>query len=204
MKAALLRSLALALLAAPWYPASAQFRDEPDPTETNVSGKTPETIILSWPTYSYRLARAMIAQYGQPTEARDEALVWHDNGPWKRTVVHREAPGGRAFKRNKGRLEQSAAYRADPAKLDLLARYDREIEADLSEGRLTSRADTEAENFLALNLADEVLTGRREPREAAQLRQKLLHEGPAGKSSSYRDGLMFGRDDQFANPESPD
>lgn len=185
-------------------PAAAQFRDDPDPTETNVSGRTAETTILSWPTFSYRLARMMIAEYGQPSEIRDDAVVWNDNGPWKRTVVYRDPPSGRVFRRNKGRLEQSAAYRANPDALDRLAAFDRDVEVDLAEARITSRADSEADNFISLNLADEVLSGRKDPKEAASLRQKLEREAPAGKSSSYRDGLLFSAPERYADPESPD
>jgi hypothetical protein len=182
----------------------AQMHNIEDATDISVSGKTPESIIISWPTYSYRLARMMIAKYGQPTEAGEKRLVWDDNGPWKRTVVYREDPTGRVFKRSRGRLEQSAAYRVTADKLDALARFDKELEADVDAGRLIVRSDSESENFLALNLADEVIKGRRSPKDASELREKLSHLQRSGKASSYTDGLLFVRKDQFANPESPD
>jgi len=72
---------------------------ESDLAEITLSGRTAESIILAWPTYSYRLARLMIAKYGQPSEATDTGHM-HDNWPWKRTVVHRDAPG-RIFNRGK-------------------------------------------------------------------------------------------------------
>lgn len=182
----------------------AQFREEPDPTDISVSGRTPETIIITWPTYSYRLARMMIAKYGQPTESLDDRLVWLDNGSWKKTVVYREAASGRVFNRNKGRLEQSVAYRMPHERLDALTRYDKHIESDPEESRLTTRGDSESDNFLALNLADDVINGRRSPHEAATFRTKLSRMASSGKSSSYLDGLMFVPKDQFADPESPD
>lgn len=183
--------LLLALLAPSG--ARAQFREEPDLAEISLSGETPESVILLWPTYSYRLARLMIAKYGQPNEATDHSLVWEANGQWKRTVVYRVPPMGRTLTRGGGRLEQTVAYRVPARRLADLALFDKTIEADPKDGRLTARSDDESENFLALNLADEVLRGRRTPREAADFRRSATRLRDSGKSSPYFDRLMFVR-----------
>lgn len=195
-------TLGLLLLAA-CAPAGvrAQFSEERDWAEISLSGRTPESIILAWPTFSYRLARLMIAKYGQPTEATDQRIIWLDNGPWMKTVVYRDPPG-RTYNRSKGRLEQSAAYRVLADKLDALARFDKGIEADEKEGRLTASSDDEGDNFLALNLADEVLKGRRTAREASDFRQNASRLRDAGKSSRYFDRLLFVRGGRPANPRS--
>lgn len=182
----------------------AQTHQIEDATDIAVSGSTPESIIIAWPTYSYRLARMMIAKYGQPSQALDARLVWLDNGPWKRTVVYRSDPDAGVFRAGKGRLEQTVAYRVPPDKVGVLAKYDKDLDVDAEHGRLTARSDSETANFLALNLADEVVKGRRAPGEAAEYRGKMEKLAPSGKSSSYLDGLMFVRGDEFANPESPD
>ena len=182
----------------------AQMHDGMDLGEISLSGKTPESIILLWPTYSYHLARLMISKYGQPAEATDHSLVWLDNGPWKRTVVYRVPPGERALGRSRGRLEQSVAYRVPTGQLDALARFDKDIEADVKAGRLTARSDDESLNFLSLNLADEILQGLRTAREASDFRRDALRLRDAGKSSPYLDGLMFVKSGRPPDPESPD
>ncbi|MBI2787528.1 MAG: hypothetical protein HYX59_02495 [Elusimicrobia bacterium] len=183
------RLAAIGLLLASWTPsaARAQFRQEIDLGEISLSGETPESIILLWPTFSYRLARLMIARYGQPARASDHSLVWSGNGQWARTVVYRDSQrtGGGS------RLEQSVAYRVPEARLEDLARFDKDIEADRKEGWLTVRADDEAENFLALNLADEVVKGKRTPRDAADFRRSAARLRDAGKSLPYFDRLLF-------------
>jgi hypothetical protein len=179
------------LLLSSWAPsaARAQFRQEMDLGEISLSGETPESIILLWPTFSYRLARLMIARYGQPTRASDHSLVWSGNGQWARTVVYRDTQksGGGS------RLEQSVAYRVPEARLGDLARFDEDIEVDRKEGWLTARSDDEAENFLALNLADEVLKGRRTPSQAAEFRRSAARLRDAGKSLPYFERLLFVR-----------
>lgn len=191
-------ALGLLLLAACAPGARAQFREEMALDEISLSGETPESIILLWPTYSYRLARLMISKYGQPTRASDHSLVWSGNGQWARTVVYRDSrkTGGG------GRLEQSVAYRVPEARLGDLARFDEEIEVDRKEGWLTARADDEAENFLALNLADEVLRGKRTSREASEFRRSAARLRDAGKSLPYFERLLFVRGRIPLKPES--
>lgn len=184
--------------------ARAQFREEMDLSEVALSGTTPESIILLWPTFSYRLARLMIARYGQPAEYSDHSLVWIDNAPWKRTVVYRVPPGDRPIAGEGGRLEQSAAYRVPENRVSDLGRFDPDIEADAKAGRLTAISDDESDNFLALNLADDVIRGRRSPKEAAEFRRKQARLRDSGKSSAYLTRLLFVPAGSSANPESPD
>ena len=189
------RLAAVGLLLASIAPSGARapVREEPDLAEISLSGETPESVILLWPTFSYRLARLMIAKYGQPSEATDHSLVWERNGQWKRTVVYRVPPLERNLSRGGGRLEQTVAYRVPARRLDDLARFDKKIEADPKDGRLTARSDDESENFLALNLADEVLQGTRTPQEAADFRRSATRLRDSGKSSPYFDRLLFVR-----------
>ncbi|MDO8756693.1 MAG: hypothetical protein Q7J64_01665 [Elusimicrobiota bacterium] len=144
----------------PW-PARAQYEDRDNLTEIALSGETPESIILLWPTFSHRLARQMISRYGLPVDSTDERVVWRDNGPWKRIVVYRNPPDDGLFRKSRGRLEQSVAYELTPGRAAALAEFDKSIEADEKAGLLTARTDDESSNILALNLADEVLRGRR-------------------------------------------
>jgi hypothetical protein len=191
MNATVRRTTVGLLLFAACAPAAARAQMSPleDPTDIAMSGSTPESLILAWPTFSYRLARLMISKYGQPAEARDYRLVWRGGGPWKRTVVYRTPPAGRTFRRNKGRLEQSVAYKVPADKVAALARFDKDIEA--GEDGLVVRSDSESENFLAMNLADEVIKGTRTPEDAASFRSNLSRLRASGKSSAYLDGLMF-------------
>lgn len=197
-------ALALLLLVAAAPSARAQFREEADLSGIGLSGQTPESIILHWPTYSYRLARMMLSQYGQPVEASDHRLTWLDNGPWKKTVVYRKPPKERALTEDAGRLQQTVAYRVPADRLGDLGRFDMDIEADKETGRLTAISDSESENFLILNLADEVIRGRRSPKSAKDFRRKQLSLRDAGKTSPYLEKLLFVPEGARVDPESPD
>lgn len=197
-------ALGLLLLVALAPSARAQYREEADLFGIGLSGQTPESIILHWPTFSYRLARAMLAEYGQPVEASDQRLTWIDNAPWKKTVVYRKPPKERALTGDAGRLAQSVAYRVPPDRLADLGRFDMDIEAEKATGRLTAISDSESENFLILNLADEVIQGRRSPKSAKDFRREQLRLRDAGKTSPYLEKLLFRGAGGALDPESPD
>ena len=47
-------------------------------------------ILKVWPNIAKTAALTMIQKYGPPDEACSGPLVWHNNGPWRRTVVYAE------------------------------------------------------------------------------------------------------------------
>ncbi len=40
-----------------------------------------------WPPAPKKVAEELIKRYGDPNEATPTLLIWHDNRPWKRTVI---------------------------------------------------------------------------------------------------------------------
>jgi hypothetical protein len=56
------------------------------------------------------VATAMIAKYGAPNEITEPMLIWHDNGVWKRTIVHREEVAHDFRKRTPTSSSSSSTY----------------------------------------------------------------------------------------------
>ena len=171
--------------------AAARTRREAAPSVLSLSGKSLDSILFVWPEDSRRLARLMIAEYGPPDGATDDKLVWFDNGPWKKTVVRG---------RGKGRLEQSVAYRVASDGSGALAGFEGEVAADAKAGLLTARSGDESVNFLDLNLADDVLQGRRAPKDASARRREVLRLREAGRCEPYLTGLAFVHSEEYARP----
>lgn len=44
-------------------------------------------IIERWPEESREAAKLVLDKYGEPHEATDSQLIWHDVGEWKRIVT---------------------------------------------------------------------------------------------------------------------
>ena len=53
----------------------------------SVSQAEVERIIERWPPAPKKVAQETIEKYGLPNEATPTLLIWHDTGPWKRTII---------------------------------------------------------------------------------------------------------------------
>lgn len=172
----------------------------PPPTEGTQASQTPETVIQKWPEGARATAREMISKYGEPNRFSEGALVWIDNGPWRKTVVYRNAWPHFLGRRDKDYLEQTIAYRVPAEKIEDLKRFDRRLEINESRGQLSSRSESEAMNFLALNLADEIVTDKRDVDDARDFMAKTESLAASGKTSPYTKGFLFPNRGDSADP----
>jgi len=147
-----------------------------------------ERIIADWKTTPRQAATDLIARYGPPAEATRTRLVWHGNGPWKRTVVVNEEIAHDFPTRHFDCVEQTIDYRVPPDWFSALADFDGSLIADRTPGEISSRCDREEMNFLALNLANELICGQRSIEEA---RLFLAEVALAGVHDEYQRGFLF-------------
>lgn len=149
-----------------------------------------EAVVGRWWPASALAARRMIERYGVPDEVRPEYLVWHGNGPWKRTVVRNVtppyAPAGEL-----GVVEQALRYPLTPGQAVDLKGFDRRLSYERGTRELGARADREEVNFMRLNLADDIVNRRVTPDQARHLGARMLALENAGKTSPYLLGLRF-------------
>ena len=75
--------------------------------------------------------------------------------------------------------------------LEDLSRFDIKLDVDARYSELSSRSESEAMNFLVLNLAHEIVSGKRSAMEARQFAAKTVRLSAAGKSSRYLERLLF-------------
>lgn len=153
--------------------------------------------VADWPAQSRLTALALIEKYGAPRKSDAESLTWYGPGDWKKTVVHKVPSGGM--------ISQTVADRISSAKADDVRAFDEGITIDEKKGEMTVRSDSERTNFLAANLAHDVASGFKSPRQARDDYDQTLRLAESGKSSRYLDGLRFVRIPNPANsPISPD
>lgn len=205
---------AILSIAAAGASASAQRSDAPAAGAAATEAPTneaPESVIESWPKDIQTQARALIERYGKPSASDANALVWFNNGPWRKTVLHREGFTKGVVGKDRDHLEQVISYPVPEEKVADIQKFDKRIEVNRATDEMSSRADTESMNFLALNLADEIVKGERSVQGARVFyrRVKLLEK--TGKSSPYLDGLLFTKKDaeskepmESADPAVPD
>jgi hypothetical protein len=134
----------------------------------------------------------MIEKYGQPQEITTNRLVWHNNGPWKHSVlVNEEIPHDFPMP-HKDALYQAISYKIDPDKADEILQYDGSIILERTKGEIAARCDKEDANFLAINLANDVATGRRSVEDARKFyADTMMAFMKQNKKNEYLEGFRF-------------
>ncbi len=123
-------------------------------------------VISGWPAKPQEVARATISKYGPPSEVTPTMLVWHNNGPWKRTILYRDEIPHSFPMPHTDLLQQFIDYRVPAGKFDELAAYDGSVIVERTKGEMSARCDKEEMNILALNLANDIVRGTRTVQDA--------------------------------------
>lgn len=152
-----------------------------------------DAIIADWPEASRRIALAMIERHGPPDRRDEDALTWLGLYRARRTVVHRSSAG-------EGAVEQVVLYRVPNDKIGELKAFDSRLTVDRGDSELSIRTDSVRANFLVLNLAHEIASGFRSASAARAVREKEMRLAVTGKSSRYRESLLFEGELPFARP----
>ncbi|RDV11926.1 hypothetical protein DXT99_23155 [Pontibacter diazotrophicus] len=88
-------------------------------------------------------------------------------------------------------LEQFINYQVPADKFDELAMYDGSVIAERTKGELSARCDKEGANILALNLADDVVKGKRSVDDARQFYADAIMQMMEGQKPAYMESLQF-------------
>ena len=164
---------------------------------------TLETVVGAWSPASRTAANQMIAKYGPPDEHTASMLVWHDRGPFRHTIVHRDGVDHAFPRAHVDIVEQVVAYRVPPEMADELAAFNGSLTIDRTRGELSVRSESEAMNILALNLADEIV-GTRSTVTDARITYALQSEAlAAGRSAPLAERLAFRISGDTRDPDTP-
>ncbi|MBT2663180.1 hypothetical protein [Bacillus sp. ISL-45] len=160
-------------------------------TDTVVGINMVESIINDWNAMSKNQANHTIQQYGPPNEATQSRLIWYNNGPWKRTIVYRDEIPHDFPQPHTDVIENYINYTVPPEMFSELAKFDGSVIVERTRGEVSSRCDMEAANILALNLMNDIVTGKLSAEEA---RDKYCEETSAfmmNRPAPYAEKLQF-------------
>lgn len=150
-----------------------------------------EERLSGWHEASREAATKMVEKYGPPAEETPTMLVWHNTGPWKRTIISKEAVQHNFPMPHPDVMEQVINYEVPPDKFDELAMYDGSVIVERTKGEMSARCDKEPANFLALNLAHDIVTGKQTVAGARQEYARQIKAMMGGQPAPYTDGLKF-------------
>lgn len=167
--------------------------------DASTKHKMPE--LSGWPKASKMAAEEMMQKYGEPDVVGDEILGWIDAGPWKMIHVSKSETKHSFPIEHTDMLQQSVSYKVEPGKFDELAEFDGSVVVDRTQGLISARCDMEANNFLALNLANDILTGKKTVAQARKAYGDIVKEKMNGGNPEYMQRLTFKSQPQSADPD---
>lgn len=162
------------------------FAGNPQQGQTNL-----EQITANWNEEARKAARQMFEKYGAPQEVTMNRLIWHDNRPWKRTEVINQDVEHNFPTPHTDVLKQTLAIEVPVDRFGDLAAFDGSVTASRTAGEFTASCSREEHNFIALNLASDIITGRLTVPQARQRLAELVQETNQGQRVSYATDIRF-------------
>ncbi|WP_205599214.1 hypothetical protein [Oceanobacillus halotolerans] len=160
-------------------------------TDTVVAMNTVEHIINNWNAMSKKAANLTIEQYGAPNEATESRLIWYNNGPWKRTIVYRDEIPHDFPQPHTDVIENYINYMVPPEKFSEIAEFDGSVIVERTRGEVSSRCDMEAANILALNIMNEIVTGKLNAEQARDKYCEIFSAFTMNRPAPYAEKLQF-------------
>ncbi len=159
--------------------------------------------MTSWPKASQDAAQDMMKKYGAPAAMTADMMIWGKTGPWKRTVIFRQEVAHEFPMHHTDVMQQWIDYKAPPKMYDELAAYDGSVVLERTVGEMSARCDKEGANFLALNLADEIVRGKLSVDAARKMYLAQIMLMKAMKPAPYTEKLMFSTMTNTNDPDVP-
>ena len=134
----------------------------------------------------------MYEKYGEPDGVTEKMVIWNDAGPWKTTTVYKDPVPHNFPKPHKDVLEQTVNYEVPTDKIDELSAFDGSVFAKRTSGVLGTTCDKEPMNVLTLNLAHDIIVGKKDVAEARASFGEIAKAFMQGKKHPYTQKLQFG------------
>lgn len=150
-----------------------------------------EEVIADWPEKQRTTAEGIMDEYGVPEGVTERRLIWYGTEPWKRTELFRDAVPHNFPKQHPDFIEQIVDYQVPNEKADELLEYDGSVMFERTKGELSARCDQEPANFLAINLAHDIVTEQTSVEEARREYAETMQRMMAGESPSTVQGFQF-------------
>ena len=148
-------------------------------------------LIKGWPEESREAAQLVIDTYGEPHEATESMLTWHEVGPWKRVLASKVFFQHQFPAPHFDSVESVIDYRVPPEQFTPLAQFDGSVIVERTAGEVSARCHDEQANFLALNLMHDIVTGAKSVEDARAYYAKEFLDARRKQPTPYMERLRF-------------
>ncbi|MDQ3016227.1 MAG: hypothetical protein M3R25_05850 [Bacteroidota bacterium] len=184
------------------FNANAQVMASSDQTLSKTAATTENTVdIANWPKASQMAVEEMTNKYGKPDMVGEEVVAWMNKGNWKTIHVSKKESKHSFPIEHTDMMEQCISYKVPVGKMDDLGKFDGSITFDRTQGLMCARCDMEANNLLALNLANDIVTGKASVKTARRMYADIVKEKMNGGTPMYMQKLTFTAHSSPADPD---
>lgn len=150
-----------------------------------------QVLIDDWPKAPKKVAEKLLDHYGQPNEATPTKLFWYNKGPWQRMMLTSDEITHNFPTPHTDFLSQYIKYRVPEGKVSELVSFDGSTLVDRTAGEMGARCDHEPFNILTLNLAHEIIIGKKTIDEAREFFAETASAYVMGRDAPYAEKLLF-------------
>lgn len=147
--------------------------------------------VKSWPEASQMAVKEITDKYGKADVMGDEVFMWMNKGDWKIICINKKESKHSFPIEHTDMLMQSVSYKVPTEKYDDLGKFDGSITVDRTQGLMSARCDKEGNNMLALNLAHDIIIGKKTVEQARKAYGDIVKVKMNGGNPVYMHHLIF-------------
>ena len=155
----------------------------------------------SWPAASRMAVKEITEKYGKPDGITSDELIWLNKGVWKKICVTKSESKHSFPIEHTDMMTTTINYKVPVEKMDDLGKFDGSVTFDRTQGTLSARCDKEGNNLLALNLAHDIITGKKTVEQARTSYGDIVKEKMNGTNPAYMQKLSFAAELNTLDPD---
>ena len=157
--------------------------------------------VSSWPEASKMAVKEITDKYGKPDGVTANELIWMNKGVWKKICITKMETKHSFPIEHTDMMQTTIMYKVPEDKMDELGVFDGSVTFDRTQGTMSARCDMEGNNFLALNLAHDIITGKKTVDEARKAYGDIVKEKMNGGNPEYMQKLTFATQENTMDPD---
>ena len=157
--------------------------------------------LSGWAAASKMAVEEITAKYGKPDGITNDELIWMNKGVWKKICISKTETKHSFPIEHTDMMTTTLMYDVPEDKMDELGKFDGSVTFDRTQGCISARCDKEANNFLALNLANDIIIGKKSVEEARKAYGDIVKEKMNGGNPEYMQRLSFSAQPNAADPD---
>lgn len=157
--------------------------------------------VSNWPEASRMAVDEITGKYGKPDGVTADELTWMNKGIWKKICITKMENKHSFPIEHTDMMQTTISYKVPENKMDELGKFDGSVTFDRTQGTMSARCDKEGNNFLALNLANDIIMGKKTVMQARMAYGDIVKEKMHGRDPEYMKGLTFSMQPMAADPD---